>query len=268
MPEEPRLADDIDPNKLLVEIVQGLLMAHARLDHMEQALCKAVESASWKHLCSFDERLSTVDLRFKRTTADADKAVASLGEVRDDLVRSVQAVSIQHYDVFKSEVASIQASVDHLRTEGVLRLAADMKANRLAEQHHFDDLQIRLKSLTSNDGEQKSFGLAESTKQSGNWKSLFEFLQGIKAASFTSAADLKKQINDGTKFLSHENETLSEHFKAAVKLINTSDAKHNIEMRRVRILLYWLISFSVFLVGLLAATTYSLWMPIVKLWIR
>ena len=252
MPEEPRLADDIDPNKLLVEIVQGLLMAHARLDHMEQALCKVVENASLEHLRSFDKNLSAVDLRFKRTTADADKAVASLREVRDDLVRSVQAVSIQHYDVFKGEVAAIQVNIDHLRTEGVLSLAADIKANRLVDRQRLDDLQSRLKYLTSNDADQKSSGLAESAKQDENWRNLCKFLQCFQTASVTSAADLKRHTTAETK-------SLSKQMSAAVGLINTLDASHSTEMRRVRILLYWLIFISLSLIGLLAATTHNLW---------
>ena len=183
MPEEPRLADDVDPNKLLVEIVQGLLIAHARLDHMETAL---------------------------------------------------------------------QANIDHLRTQGVLSLAADIKAERLAEQQRFDDLQSRLKHLISSEAAQKSFGQAESTKQSENWKNLLQFLQSFRTASAISAADLKKHTTDETK-------SLSEHLTSVVKLINMSEVKRSAEIRRVRLLLYWLVFFSVSLIGLLAADTYKLW---------
>jgi putative FmdB family regulatory protein len=246
------LADNVDPNKLLVEIVQGLLMAHARLDHMEEALCQAVESASLEHLKSFDRNLNTVDLRFKQTTADAGKAVASLENVRDNLVHSVQHASIQHYDVFKSDVAKIHANIDHLRTQGVLSLAADIKAERLAEQQHFDELLKSLKYLSNNDAAQKSFGQAESTKQSENWKNLLQFLQSFRTSSATSAADLKKHTTDEAK-------SLSEHLASVVKLINASDANHYADIRQVRITLYWLIFFSASLIALVAATTFKIW---------
>ncbi len=325
MPEEPRLADDVDPNKLLVEIVQGLLMAHARLDHMEAALRQAVEKASQEHLHSFDKNLSTVDVRFRQATVDANKAVASLEKVRSELVisvhqmeaalrravekaseehlnsfdrslstvdlrfkqttdeankvvseleevqnnlvYSVQQVSLKHYEAFKSDVASIQTSIDHLhsedvasiqknidhlRTAGVLSLAAEVRADRLLEQQHFDDLQGRLKYLTSNGAAQKDFALTESNKQSENWKNLHQFLQGLQTASASTAADLKKHT-------AAESKSLSKQISAAVELINTSDANHYADLRRVRILLYWLIFFSASLIGLLAATTFRLW---------
>ncbi len=259
MPEEPRLADDVDPNKLLVEIVQGLLMAHARLDHMEASLRRAVEKASEEHLNSFDRSLSTVDLRFKQTTADAGKVVAELEDVQNNLVYSVQQVSLRHYEAFKSDVASIQANIDHLRTAGVLSLAAEIRADRLIEQRHFDEMLNSLKSLNKNDGFQKVFALTESNKQTENWKNLHLFLQGFHTASATAAADLKKHTTD-------EAESLSKQISATRELISASDNHHYADIKRVRILLYWLIFLSVFLIGLLAATTYSLWIPTVKLW--
>ena len=57
MPEEgAKFSDEVDRDKLLVEVVQGLLMAHARLDQMENTLRQAVETASLQHLNSFDKR--------------------------------------------------------------------------------------------------------------------------------------------------------------------------------------------------------------------
>lgn len=44
--ESPQLAENIDADKLLAEIVQGLLMAHARLDRMENALRQELQSVS------------------------------------------------------------------------------------------------------------------------------------------------------------------------------------------------------------------------------
>jgi uncharacterized Zn finger protein len=183
MLEEPRLADDIDPNKLLVEIVQGLLMAHARLDHMETAL---------------------------------------------------------------------QTNINHLRIEGMPGLAAEVKASRLAEQRHFDEMLGRLIHLISNDAAQKTSELAESTKQNENWKNLQQFLEGFQKASATSATSLKKHTTDETK-------SLSSQISAIVELINTSDANHYANFRQLRITLYWLIFFSASLIGLIAATTFKVW---------
>ena len=183
MPEEPRLADDIDPKKLLVEIVQGLLMAHARLDHMETAL---------------------------------------------------------------------QTNINHLRTNGVPSLATDIEANRLAEQRHFDDLQSRLKFLSGNDATQKTFGLAESTKQNENWNNLCQILKGLQKAWSTSTTNLKTHTTDETNFLSKQ-------ISGAVELINTSDTNHCADFRQLRIILYWLISLSASLIGLIAVTTFKLW---------
>ena len=44
-----QLSEDVDPEKLLVEIVQGLLMAHARLDQLEASLRQAIKITSLKY---------------------------------------------------------------------------------------------------------------------------------------------------------------------------------------------------------------------------
>jgi conjugal transfer/entry exclusion protein len=107
--EGTQLAEEVDSDKLLVEIVQGLLMAHARLDHMEAALRQAVETASLQHLTSFDQKLREIDVRFQKTTDDAGKAVTSLQEVRTYLVQSVEGASENHLNAFTRQLKDVDA---------------------------------------------------------------------------------------------------------------------------------------------------------------
>jgi hypothetical protein len=101
MPEyTPQLSDEIDHRQLLVEIVQGLLMAHARLDAMEDALKRSVESASSRHLEQFQQELKDVDTRFQRAAGDLGNTLGQLAEVRDQLVLSVEGASNEHLIAF------------------------------------------------------------------------------------------------------------------------------------------------------------------------
>ncbi len=99
MPDEnPQLSDDVDPERLLIEIVQGLLMAHARLDHVEASLRQTIESSSREHFSSLDKRLQDVDIRTQKTTIDSGKAVESLLASQSRMTRSEHAKQDENWD--------------------------------------------------------------------------------------------------------------------------------------------------------------------------
>jgi len=84
----PHLSDEVDPEKLLVEIVQGLLMAHARLDHLETTLTTATDSASRKSLHAAKDHQGALMLRLAGLatgqTAQVDAARADRAAQGED----------------------------------------------------------------------------------------------------------------------------------------------------------------------------------------
>lgn len=107
----PQSSDETDQKKLLVEIVQGLLMAHARLDDMENALRNAVETASLRHLDAFHRELKGVDARFQRTAGDLADTINLLGEVRGKLVHSVESASDQYLEAATRQLQDADAQL-------------------------------------------------------------------------------------------------------------------------------------------------------------
>jgi hypothetical protein len=118
-----KLADDVDADKLLVEIVQGLLMAHARLDQMEVTLRKAVETASLQQVTSFDQKFHDLTPRVKSmsdwqsrfsTRFDTDaKAQGENWKKLGELLQNWQSRS----ERFNSEVQK-HVSQERTRTSG------------------------------------------------------------------------------------------------------------------------------------------------------
>lgn len=105
----PHLGGDAEQKKLLVEIVQGLLMAHARLDAMDEALRRTVEAASRQHLDAFHVELETVDARFENTASDLARTIGSLSAVREQLLQTVEEASTKHLEAFTGELRQVDA---------------------------------------------------------------------------------------------------------------------------------------------------------------
>ena len=93
-----QLSEDVDPEKLLVEIVQGLLMAHARLDQLEASLRQAIKITSLQDCDSFDKNLHDVNCRLQKTTIDTGKAVESLLASQSKTTRSEHAKQDENWD--------------------------------------------------------------------------------------------------------------------------------------------------------------------------
>ncbi len=143
MPDNaPHLLDEVDPEKLLVEIVQGLLMAHARLDHLETTLTTATDSASRKSLHAAKDHQEALMLRLGSLatgqTAQVDAARtdrAAQGEnwkslnlfLRDWQVRLSKAEAEANADAksnarvlgnsISASEAAIKAAVTHMLTK-------------------------------------------------------------------------------------------------------------------------------------------------------
>ena len=310
---ENHLADGVDADKLLVEIVQGLLMAHARLDRMEGALRQAVETASLQHLTSFDDKLGTIDVRFREATADASKAVVALREARNDLVSSVQGASGQHLDafthqlhdvdgrfketadqiagtienlgqarddlvksveranqdhsrIFSEEVEALHKNVDHLRTDGVMKLHKAIVDSSQAEQRHYTELLAQEKrldnALVALDlrisgvfDRQSLFGNKHETyenKQAKNWKNLDLFLHDWQVCSERVQTELHQHV-------SHERAATTDKVAVATKLIEVLNVSVHSEVKRNRIRLNWVIALVCLSLCFLGAIAYRVW---------
>ena len=212
------LGGDTEQKKLLVEIVQGLLMAHARLDAMDEALRRTVESASREHLKAFTEELRQVDARFQKSAGQVDGTLQSLHSLRDNLVRSVEASTAQHAHAFNQQVVAIQKSIQEVRT-----------------------LDRRLTNLTNCQTAHGDWAEAQARNQSTNWTNLHVFLQSLQLSLNTAHTELtiangeikKKVIDDGV--------AVGTRFAEIKNLIGGMDASHLEEMRRIHVRLNWFI---------------------------
>ena len=232
-----RLSDDVDPDKLLVEIVQGLLIAHARLDRMEVTLRQAVERASLEHLKSFDKNLHDIDLRFQRTTADAGKAVALLQEVRADLVRSVQGSSDSHLDAFRKSVSDLQGML--------LKLQGTSSSNLTTINSHQTYLAGRLQALLD---AQAEVSRLESAKQGENWKNLSLHLKNAQARLDKAFDTVAGDVQIGASTVVDKMEASN----ADIQKLATLQAK------TTRRLLIWLICLSIASLFCLGGILYKL----------
>lgn len=226
-----RLSDDVDSDKLLVEIVQGLLMAHARLDCMEDTLRQAVEKASLEHLESFDKNLRDIDIRFQRTTVGAEKAVASLQEVRAELVRSVQGSSESHLDAFRISVSDIQGTL--------LKLQGTSSSNLTTINNHQTYLAGRLQALLD---AQAEVSRLESAKQGENWKNLSLHLKNAQARLDKAFDTVARDVQIRTSTVIDKMEASN----ADIQNLATSQAKTT---RRLLISLICLSTVSLFCLG-------------------
>lgn len=232
-----RLSDDVDPDKLLVEIVQGLLIAHARLDRMEVTLRQAVERVSLEHLKSFDKNLHDIDLRFQRTTADAGKAVALLQEVRADLVRSVQGSSDSHLDAFRKSVSDLQGML--------LKLQGTSSSNLTTINSHQTYLAGRLQALLETQAE---VARLESGKQGENWKNLSLYFKNAQARLDKAFDTVAGDVQIGASTVVDKMEASN----ADIQKLATLQAK------TTRRLLIWLICLSIASLFCLGGILYKL----------
>lgn len=58
---DARLSEDVDPNKLLAAITQGLLMAHARLDVVDERLGNLITDAAAKQGAAHGQAVKTIN---------------------------------------------------------------------------------------------------------------------------------------------------------------------------------------------------------------
>ena len=123
-----QLSEDVDPEKLLVEIVQGLLMAHARLDQVEASLRQAIKSTSLEYFNEVNKRLHDVDIRLQKTTIDTGKAVTLLVDSQSKAARFAHAKQDENWDKLQIFLKDWQTLHDKTNKEIVSQVKSNSSA--------------------------------------------------------------------------------------------------------------------------------------------
>ena len=123
-----QLSEDVDPEKLLVEIVQGLLMAHARLDQEEASLRHTIKSTSLEHFNEVNKRLHDVDIQLQKTTIDTGKAVTSLLDSQSKATRSEYAKQDENWNKLQIFLKDWQTQLDKTNKQ----IVSQVNSNSLA----------------------------------------------------------------------------------------------------------------------------------------
>ena len=123
-----QLSEDVDPEKLLVEIVQGLLMAHARLDQMEASLQQAIKLTSLEHSNEVNKRLHDVEIRLQKTTIDTGKAITSLVDSQSKTARSEYVKHDENWDKLQIFLKDWQTQVNKTNKEIVSQVNSNSSA--------------------------------------------------------------------------------------------------------------------------------------------